>query len=368
MENQTAILLKHMELNTEYIEKTIDENFDQVESVMEDGFKDIGEKVSVIEEEVKEINKQLKSICEWFKNDFEELLRKDIAEVNNRLLTSALEDRNDVITEFIEKKILEINECVSNPNANKLVMQEESYLKGIFGSIWNKMRSDTQTSLRSARVLWRCCSEITDETFDYSGVCISLTAALESELKSVFFFGLQRYLLKTYGAPSFNNYHCPSILLVSNGNKINDGRHITLGSISYLLGAGYKQTHPDKYGNKEVYDSLLKEKMIEYLRWVIKDSISTNDPISLFAGVNSRFTRDCDDIAQHYRNEAAHIGTINKSQVNDCYEKVVGNHDFAEQQGKVTSLLIRLYSVIDIDKLMKLPHLPEIQQFQKNKK
>ena len=324
---------------------------------LDKGFGEVKDELGDVKDKLQEIQEQIGSLSTWIQTELRTSLQDSIAELNTKLLTAAIEDRDDIITDFIEKKVSEINSGISGSNVNSLVSHEEAYLKGIFGSIWETLCPETRISLRSARVLWRCCSDITDSTFDYSGICISLTAALESELKQVFFFGLQRYLLKTYGSPYDNRDNWPTILL--HNNNLDNGKKTTLGSISYLLGAGYRQLLKDGDENKEIYPKLLKKKMTEYLHHIIKDTVSFNEPISLFTSTSSGFTKECDKIAHLYRNEAAHIGTINKEQVKDCYQRIVGNLEFAEQQGKITSLLIRLYSIIDIDKLANLPSLSE---------
>jgi len=257
-----------------------------------------------------------------------------------------------------------INASIKNKESSvsELLKEETDYLKGIFGSTWEKLCDATRRSLVSARVLWRGCSGIKDPKFDYSGICISLTAALEGELKRVFFRGLQQYLTKEYGIPTHSNIdEWPQGLLFKdkNGNYgYDNGKKTTLGSISYLLGAGRKQTLPDGDKNKESYDPLLQAKMIEYLQYLMKDTITTNAPISLFTSTESEFTHDCDLIADKYRNEAAHVGNINRKGMEICHEKTVESITVSEHQGKITSILIRLYNIVDIDKLSSLPDLP----------
>src|SRR5699024_1892294 len=64
----------------------------------------------------------------------------------------------------------------------------------------------SRTSLVSAGVLWKSCASITKDNFDFSGVCISATSALESELKRVFYTGFQNFLEDRYGKPDANNW------------------------------------------------------------------------------------------------------------------------------------------------------------------
>lgn len=50
-------------------------------------------------------------------------------------------------------------------------------------------------------MLWQGCAGVTMPDFDYSGICISVTTALEAELRRVFFDGFGDYLAASYGAP-----------------------------------------------------------------------------------------------------------------------------------------------------------------------
>ena len=109
--------------------------------------------------------------------------------------------------------------------------------------------ASSQSSLISAGVLLRQCSDITAPDFDWSGVCICATAALEAELKRVFFDGLLDYMVSTYGQPCnekaeeiYKNW--PEELLsvpryqFAKGfnNTLTAIDHFTMGKLPFLFG------------------------------------------------------------------------------------------------------------------------------------
>ena len=71
----------------------------------------------------------------------------------------------------------------------------------LFGERWNCLLASSQTSLVSAGALLKRCADINTPDFDFSGICICATAALEAELKRVFFDGLLEYMISSYGNP-----------------------------------------------------------------------------------------------------------------------------------------------------------------------
>lgn len=96
------------------------------------------------------------------------------------------EEHEKLISDFISSMSEYINDSLKN--SNTLFEDERKHLLTMFGSGWSKLQSSSQTSLVSAGVLWKSCSDITNVDFDFSGVCISATSALESELKKMVFY------------------------------------------------------------------------------------------------------------------------------------------------------------------------------------
>ena len=93
--------------------------------------------------------------------------------------------------------------------------------------------------------------------------------------------------------------------------------------------------------------------MEEYLNTI---AVHTTDGIlSIFNdGGETSFVSVCDKITKDYRNPAAHTGTISRPDMIECYNKIVEHLDVAEHEGRITGLLVKLYSIIDINKLIAL--------------
>ena len=137
------------------------------------------------------------------------------------------------------------------------VRTTENFLSERFGCIWNRISAAAQKQLVSAYILWNSCKDMND--FDFSGVCIAICAALECELRQVFFKGYQEYMLKVHkylprDDSAFDTW--PEILLSTtnymykkNMDKFRKGlikdmpivelreeRGFSFGTLQYLLG------------------------------------------------------------------------------------------------------------------------------------
>jgi len=315
--------------------RTISERIERVELTLQKGFNDLGNKM---DEGFDKISVQIASLKAFVEDSLQSMIVQERISFKQELI-----DKEKTQEELLFQLSQKINQALSEKtkDMNELLEEEESYLKGLFGDIWGKLHSDTKSSLKSARVLWKSCASINNPTFDYSGICISLTAALEMELKRVFFFAFQRYMQRTYGKPNVKPLEWPQDLIYTsrNGNiGFSNGKNITLGSISHLL-----STTPN---------TLLSEKMEEYLSTIMKKR--TNNILDIFndGGENS-FVSVCDQITRDYRNPAAHTGIIARGTVIECYNKIVGKMEASETIGQTTSLLLKLYEYVDIEKVSR---------------
>lgn len=256
--------------------------------------------------------------------------------------------------------------------SNELVKHERKHLLELFKENWNKLLPSSQISLISAGVLWKSCADITNMEFDFSGVCILVTSALEAELKKYFFEDFQKYLLKKYGAPDSINWEqtfsiWPDELLSiskidfenilekykKNTKKcqkpiisLRDMNCITIGSLPYLF--GLKVSNHSKYSKEERAQrlSVLRRKLNEYLL-TITDS-TCKEPISLFLDNTDgeSFVERCERIREQYRNPSAHTDIISKDIAKACYQEIIGeiaNNAFSTD---TTSLLVKLVSMV----------------------
>lgn len=262
------------------------------------------------------------------------------------------EDDDAAVAEFIESTSTYINQTMTSPDA--LVEQETEQLKLLFGKSWDLLLPASKASLISAGVLWKSCARITKPGFDFSGVCISATSALEMELKHVFYSGFQAFLEKRYGTPTTENSvqvfkDWPEILLSCSlyefqkkkGNTtLVMGNYFTLGKHPYILGK------PEKFTNTEK-ENLLRTRLVEYLSTIVIDKYS-DDPIGAFYNVfdPNCFVNKCEFINNAYRIKAAHTDVIEREQADDCYQQVIGKVDALKYTSDVTGLIIELYDML----------------------
>ena len=314
------------------------------------------------QEELKKGQQEIKDDISAAKSDLIAHLTSMQSSLGNYIKES-VEKEFENLTHFFdeEKKISQelflkakyINEKTKAEGANRVVTDEKDHLKKLFGSTWEHLDPVTRSSLCSAGVLWKACADIKDESFDFSGICISATSALEMEIKRCFYYGFQGFLQRKYGAPSLK--HWPEMLLSKDKNGMprlekGDGIHFTLGSLPFLLGK-YDLTSI-KYETKITrQEDLLKAKVGEYLNEIMprkKDGISNRK--FLIEGENNLIGKT-EAVRRDYRNPAAHCDLISRPDAQKCYIAIVGKIESFDYTSDITSLLLQLYDLIDIQKM-----------------
>lgn len=313
---------------------------------------DIHNKVTMIDARTERMEKQLSIVADFVENDLNQWLYS----AKTRLkYTANAEDNDAVVSDFITVSAEHINNAVAVPG--DLIDQETSYLKNLFGNAWEQMLQTSKTSLMTAGVLWRSCAHIQKVDFDFSGICISATSALEAELKQVFFIGFQRYMETTYGKPDHKKWEetfqvWPEKLLSWSRNdyekKIKTGQrpHLELQKIFTMGMMPFFWGQPDWKSSKE-QNNLLHCKMEEYLKTVVKDEYKAA-PLLSFNQKNDPlcFVQRCEKVRNDYRNPAAHTNVLSRDSADKCYSAVVGKRETAEFKSGVTGLIISLYGYL----------------------
>lgn len=314
--------------------------------------------LGIIDERTLEMQNQLLQITRFTEHDLQKWLRHEKSRLEENI---ELNDEAS-IAESISRSNEYINQQVGN--ANGLVDKETEELRMLFGGIWNKLLPTTQASLISARVLWQSCIGITREDFDYSGICISSTSALECELRRWFYVGYQEYLIKVAGNPSemdpsdvWNAW--PEELLnmdrktyrkmVEDGRcspmiELGDAKSFTMGKLPYLFWNKKNRVTRDRM--KEYLDTIFKE---EY-RQKPGGTIGTVDWIDFrsYKRDPHSFISDCDNIRDAYRNPAAHSGIVCRSDAEICCQRVIGRVDAYRHCSEVQGLIMTLYNYLKV--------------------
>ena len=207
-------------------------------------------------------------------------------------------------------------------------------LKERFGEYWNRLQPDSQVSLISARTLYELSiQQKAGDNFDYSGVCISATSALELELKKVFLINYVKFAEKS--AVSIDRWP-ESIRHWSNKKQIWLPKdRFVLGDLPSLL---------------ETSQGRASTLLNDYLQSILNlDSSPSNDPrYPLIKGNQKRtsFLTRVDVLRNNYRNPAGHGGTVNQKRAIGCCREIMGSFEAETRLTAAESLLVELLSML----------------------
>ena len=321
----------------EYLEQIVNK-----QEKFEEGQEKIQNDIREVKETANDTNGKVTSFVHFIENDLQTWIASNRPKVDDETL----------IEQFAHQATDYINTHVQG--SNQMVQEEKSHLQNIFGNTWNKLLPTTQSSLISAGVLWSLCANISMADFDYSGVVIAATSALESELKRVFFTDFQNYMVSVYGNPeaqddiekTYNFW--PERLLnktkteydkeFSKGSaslpKLSD--NFTMGTLPYMF-----------YDKDDRQKNILRNRMKEYLRTIV-DEDNYDEPLKAFNDYSNdkSFVKQCESIRTLYRNPAGHVEVLPRESAEECYNRIVGvgKLDAFKFTNEIQGLIMMLYS------------------------
>lgn len=232
-------------------------------------------------------------------------------------------------------------------SADATGMQEaEKELQEVFGeSIWNRLLSNSRISLCSAHLMWKRCNDLGNrDNFDFSGICILATSALENEIKRIFSDSFQNYLKIEQHLTDPEAW--PKCLSYKDKNtgKWKESTRFMLGSFQYMIGI--------KGDNEEI----LREKRKDYLNAIISDEYSDglDDTTVLFTEAQYgklTFVQRCNEICYEYRNKAAHTSKIDYDIAEKCYVALIPKERAGQKLNDINNLLVILYKLVDEEKV-----------------
>lgn len=355
-------LQSYYQKNLQESEESFSHTLKVIAQDMNDRIDSINSKIDEVNERTKDVQEELRNLSVFVKEDLTMFIREQKRQLSQQIQNDS--EKNELmvsqlctdVSRYINTRMA----CSNEVDINK----ETEYLISIFGRSWDKLEKESRTSLISAGVLWKLCADIKGD-FDYSGICISATSALETELKKYFFVGFQKYLENTYGAPfeykweeTFNNW--PEILLSTsrkrykrewNNYKYQGGdrprirkekdTYFTLGKMPFIFGV-----RKDEDVSEEQQE-LLTNRLNEYLSTFITIP-SDKTAIDVFIGgeEGNSFIDKCERIRTEYRNKAAHDDILSEEQAKGCYHEVIGKIESYKYTSDVTGLLLQLFQHI----------------------
>lgn len=203
-----------------------------------------------------------------------------------------------------------------------------------FGEYWNRLQPASQISLISARTLYELSiQQNAGENFDYSGVCISATSALELELKKVFLTNYVKFAKKS--VVSIDRW--PESIRHWSSKK-----QTWLPKDKFVLG-----DLPNLLESRQGRASTL---LNDYLQSILNlDSSQSNDPrYPLIKGSQKRasFLTRVDELRNNYRNPAGHGGTVNQKRAIGCCQEIMGSFEAETRLTAAESLLVELLSML----------------------
>ena len=320
--------------------------------------------VKDISKGIEKIDSKVNYLVDYIKNEMSVYLKE-----KKRLFDQSVDSKKDVgVAKFIEDTSSYINKSIIL-KGDEIVIIERDRLELLFGENWNYLLPVSQTSLISASTMLKKCSDI-HEDFDFSGVCICVTAALETELKRIFFDGLINYMKAKYGEPGKVNAdkiyeNWPEVLLSIPKHQYIKGQNddlevksvFIMGNLPYLFGVSGKLSKKKNICSNQLEQSALAYKcMSEYLATIVNDKYKDNAIDAFFAsesnsdGVfykNGCFVHKCEKIRIDYRNKAAHISVMSENQALTCYQSVVTKLDTYNYNTNIVGTLMELFYKIN---------------------
>ena len=306
---------------------------DQMEETFSERLTDLSEKTDYL---VKQVN-HLVSFTDTELKAFLESERRKIKEAGDT-------HPEEQVGEFINHTAAYIDERVGL-SGDEIVKKEREGLQMLFGERWKYLLPSSQISLVSAGALLKRCADINTPDFDFSGICICATAALEAELKRVFFDGLLNYMVKNYGNPENVDLdeiykYWPDVLLTATklqysrgtNSRVRKANHFTMGNLPFLFGeTGRLSDIPAIQNNQLEQAEMMRTRMSEYLATIVVDYYKST-PYEVFYLKNDRedryvcqpgcFVWKCERIRENYRNKAAHVNVMSEEEASSSAIRV----------------------------------------------
>ena len=264
-------------------------------------------------------------------HDSFEKIQNTRTELNNDL-ESADESIRDKALKQLQDKVTEI---VNELTQSNLSFKDRKYFEDLLiaeltEEIWNRLDDKSKVFLITAKSNYESMIKMKDsETFDYSGVCLLVTKALEVETTKRFFNNYKNYLKRKYRSVS----KWPEELRIRKQGKITDyvmdENEFTLGSVVSVLGLKRKY---DKYNKNKIIDYEKKnlESYDEFLEYATNNLFRFSDLKSIEDEIKKDYLF-IETVRVDYRNPSAHKDRLTITSAKNCLEYVIGIHHMLKE-------------------------------------
>ena len=268
-------------------------------------------KLNVIQQGVETANKKLDKISD----QIEELSRKISTYqsiVSKQLEYFDDEQQQDVLLKSLSDAYADDVERHINKDIDLESKDETTEIISDIGKdVWNKLSNETQKYIITAKVTYNKLQEL-DNLIDYSGVCLLMSKAIELELSKRFCRGYVNFYKEKYD--DYDN--APANMLTKNKKYMKE-KDFTLGSFKYITANSFIEglSEEDKEKNIRIFMEFLKEEIcLTYYEKYGEDK--TKNKIK-------ELVNDVEEIRNRYRNPAAHINSLQKTQAKECLDFVI---------------------------------------------
>ena len=242
------------------------------------------------------------------------------------LLQEDLESNDEFVKETALKRLQDrVAEIVNGLTQSALSSKDQKYFEGyligeLTEEVWEKIDDKSKAFLITAKSSYESMIKLKDsETFDYSGVCLLVTKALEVETTKRFFLSYKDYLTREYSSIS-----CwPEALRKRKQGKITenviDDNEFTLGTV--VPSIGLKREY-DTEGNIIAYTEANVKTKNEFIDYAKKDLFKFSD----CRRVEMEIDKDIhfiEKVRLDYRNPAAHRDRMTITSAKECLEYVI---------------------------------------------
>ena len=351
----------------------LDDRLSALSSQMDQIKENFSERLTGLSEKADYLVKQVDQLVSFTDTELKSFLETE----RKKLKETGDAQPEEQIGEFINHTASYIDERVG-VSGDEIVKKEREGLQMLFGERWDHLLPSSQTSLVSAGALLKRCADINTPDFDFSGICICATAALEAELKRVFFDGLLNYMVNNYGNPDTTDLdeiykYWPDVLLTvpkfqysrGTNSKVRKANHFTMGNLPFLFGeTGRLSDVPTIRSSQLEQAEMMRSRMSEYLTTIVLDCYRSapyeifylkNDKEDRYACRPGCFVWKCERIRENYRNKAAHVNVMSEEEASSCYQSIITKPDTYVYNAEIAGAILELFCKIDGSKLRKEP-------------
>jgi len=256
---------------------------------------DMKEKLDKISEQIEKLSGQI--------SIYQSLVSRQLDNADSE------DEKEKIISIFTDELIDQIKDSFRDGYDLKEYQAEETLLKDLFQSAWDKMDDNTHKFLVSAKIMYKKQVALGD-LIDYSGVCVLVTKALEAEMDKRFFTLFKNYMKANYPGRA-NHSQFPTSLLNQYGHPKRQ-KDYTLGSVPFTLCYKTDDIDPDKQVND-------KAKLLEFCHAELFTGKSDAEIMDLLLD----YGEEIENIKNDYRNPSAHINQLQRVNAQECIDLVI---------------------------------------------